>query len=176
MTSLRDNIVAAVVANLGAISVAEGFNTNIATGAGGGGCQTPSAEGKVEYDPLPCIHVYYGVERKKVREIQYWVCDMELEVVGLIKPDGVLGVEVVARKLVEDIERKLFAQKNAWASGGTPYSLAYVEDVLPDSDEDWTFGHELLTRERDGFDGCRMLVVIRYRHNVADPRAYGSGG
>ncbi len=180
MASLRDNIVAALATKLAVIAVAGGYNTNVSTASGGGGVLTPNPSGEVEYDPSPVLHLYRVSERKRIQEVQYWLCDLLLELVLVPKLDTATPLDERIDDLVEDVERVLFTEKNKGAgAAGNPLDLTYVEDLQPPDSE---LGHEVLTREMGGvdgegrIDGARMSVTVRYRHNTTDPRSYGVGG
>lgn len=167
MASRRDLIVAAVISTLETITVANGYNVNLATGAGGGGVQ--------EMDPvenvvatLPVVFVQVDGESKDESQSSHYFTRalMRLAVTLVPSLDGAATVRTAVDDLVEDMERALLAQ----ALADPVLGIAGVEHILLGGYEQG--GLELMAGQVD--EGAIYEVTIVYRHDVDDPRSYSA--
>lgn len=156
--TLRQDIVGAIIAALSQIRVSNGYETNVATAAGGGGASKVLPLGNSE-SARPFLVVSIDEEQKDDRANTY----VEPTATGAIacRPadDGTSSPDDLTEQLVGDVEKCLLAQRFADPILG----LSYVVDLYID-------GHQKYAPNEKNALGAEVRFRVRYRHALTNPR------
>lgn len=151
MSSIREQIVVAVVEALEEISVANGYENNIP-----GGVQRFQQEG-AELSQYPSLHV--AIEQEQKERIESNICDCTLTVgiaIVTVDHDGnPAGTGTIVDSLTVDVERALAVDSR-------------FGELAIDSEVDSISPQPLV--EGQPFVGCTLNLLVRYRHDISDPR------
>lgn len=156
--TLRQDIVSAIIGALSQIRVSNGYETNVATAAGGGGAQKvlPFANGE---SLRPFLVVSIDEEQKDDRANSY----IEPTATGTVacRPadDGTSSPDDLTEQLLGDVEKCLLAQRFADPILG----LSYVVDFYVD-------GHQKYAPTEKNALGAELRFRVRYRHALTSPR------
>lgn len=158
MESRRQKVIDAVVAALGVIQVANGYNTD----AGVNGDKVPK-RGSSSGATLPLVLVHSPREVKDDQAISdQYHCTMTLEIFAAAHSAEDGFVEEDVDLLVADVERALLAQKNA----EPPLGVAGCIDIRLQ-------GHTKLEARGDEiFVGAVIDATVEYRHDIDNPATY----
>lgn len=156
--SVRSQVHSAIVTLLGAISVANGYNTDLAVAAGGGGAHKLYNENSRKTPPL--VFVILNTEEKISQDNQFLHCRAEFECVGEVAIQEETQQDQLAERLdllMTDIEKALL--------NGVLQSPAFgvvgVEDVE-------LGGYDI--HEVSPFRASAVIFgTVQYRHRADNP-------
>lgn len=158
VVSLRRTIIAALVAQLNTITVANGYVTDLGLLGRAATPTTPRSSLSV----LPVAVVSAPEEDKREPTQTYYECDLDVVVDAFAVElgDGG-GVEDKIDELVSDIERALLLG-NAM---DPPFAVAGFVDLV-------LMGHDKWALDDVNVAGASIGCRVRYRHSVTDPSVF----
>jgi hypothetical protein len=160
VTTRRQLILDSMVALLGAISTAAGYNTNVATVAGGGGAQklgNPANAARL----APWLVVACESEDKREARHNYFEPTATYSVTCYVRDDGETPLDDLLEAILEDVERVLLTAKDA----DPPLGVAGAMDVHVE-------GHTKLPRDEEGFLIAALTARVQYRHDLRHPGTF----
>lgn len=160
MVSLRRSILQALVDALGLISVANGYNSNVAVAAGGGGAQK-RVEPANKLEKLPALIVGLWEEDKDDAVHSHYQATARVMVGAYVRPANGAAVDDLVEDLVEDVEKALFALKAMDPALG----VSGVQDLK-------VVGHTKFEDDGQQLSGAMVEVEVLYRHSLASSGAY----
>jgi len=157
-STLRQNIVDAIIAALSTIRISNGYETNVATAAGGGGAVKIQPDSNFE-TVRPFLIVSIDEEQKDDRANTYIEPTASGTVACRPAPDATTSPDDLTEQLVGDVEKCLLGQRFADPILG----LAYVVDFYVD-------GHQKYPQTAQNALGAEVRFRVRYRHALTNPR------
>ena len=158
--SVRSQAHVALTAALNAISVATGFNTNVAPSAGGGGAQRILSANQLE--TLPTVLVFMDDERAIEGDQLFLMRQTDFELVGVVAEDPAVSLADKLDLLLTDIEKVLLIEK----AKNPPLSVVGVTDLT-------------IAGVNTEFPGQKhqvagsVMCTVHFRHTRLDPSVGG---
>lgn len=159
MATRRKKHVDALVTALGAIAVSGGYNTNVATAAGGGGAQRVKRANL--FEKLPVLIVSLDNEEPNEDRTQLYEPIARGSVACIVADDGSTDPDDLTEAILEDVEKVLLAQDALDPILGVPGTVRLKIE-----------GHSKYPIEAGKKIGAELRISVRYRHDALSTATY----